>query len=205
MSRVNAHLRATSDRREVSLGGRSRNDRVRCWLNSDNAGGSDCCIKAEVEVLGEREWGGRPRKTCHHCGRAWVVDPEAGINEDDLTECPSCGHQRQGIDTRKSVFTVELPEPNGHCEVHIEAHGAALRSLAMMGAVLVGVKGLAEDDKADCDRLLKFSVETMREMEEQAKRSLPTVFLPGGVTLAHAMAAVEMCRRLAEAETESKN
>ena len=68
-SNVYGQLRGESGYR--TLGGRQNNDGITAWLNTDNASKSDCGITVTAEVNGEKQLNGKPRKTCHNCGRKW--------------------------------------------------------------------------------------------------------------------------------------
>ncbi|GAG28125.1 unnamed protein product, partial [marine sediment metagenome] len=176
-----------------SVGG-ARGNAHRVWarLNTDNAGGCDCALIVRAEVLGERHHNGRPqRKTCRNCGRRW---------ESGETRCPECGTVRQGIDTRKTVFEVGLPDQAGqHCEVEIVVGNPALRRLATVGAFLCAVKGAAEVAQGDQQRgkaTIRTAARILGELEEETQQNMPRVTLPGGVTLAHALACVQIVRDL---------
>ena len=206
MARADVFIRAGNNNRDTSIGGRgAKSTSGYAVLNTDNAGKSDCGLTARVEVVGDR--GGNVRKTCD-CGHKF---------DDSYTtrKCPKCGRQRQGIDTRKSVFTIELPDQQDeHCEVHIVEHDFRMAQLAKIGVALCCVKGVEEiahgETKGKPELVkqgkmtIKFALGILGEMEEEAGKTLPHVELPGGVTLAHAMACVEVCRRMAEGQ-RSKN
>lgn len=55
MSRVNAFLKAGNENRDVSVGGRGRNNSVWADLNTDNSEQSDCCLRAKVIVRGAHD------------------------------------------------------------------------------------------------------------------------------------------------------
>jgi hypothetical protein len=77
-----------------------------------------------------------------------------------------------------------------------------MRTLAGIGALLVAASAAGDLARGDGDlaqQKMEFSVETLRSLETSMEE-LPEVILPGGVTLAHALACVEMCRRLAAGE-----
>ncbi len=193
MARVNAFLRAGNDAgRDVSVGGRGRSDRVWVLLNTDNGGRSDCSLHVSAEVAGESALGGAPRKLCD-CGYRW----EAGAWEERI--CPECNTIRQGIDTRKSVFTVELPEQSDDfCEVEIQQHGARWDSLIRFGAALCGVKAAQEAAAGEQDqavRTIEGARKILQELDEN-RGSLPRVTLPGGVDMAHALACVRIVQGL---------
>lgn len=54
--RVKAFLSAGNERRDVSLGGRARNDRVWARLNTDNATQSDCSLFVSARVSQDRSY-----------------------------------------------------------------------------------------------------------------------------------------------------
>lgn len=199
MARTNVYIRAGDSNRDVSIGGRRANSSGWARLNTDNATGSDCCLVASVEVLGQRGKS-KPRMTCD-CGHKY----ESRYEPD---KCPECNRPREGMDTRKSVFEVELPEQqDGNCEVSIVPHGHHLAQLARFGAALCFIKGTVEEhqgkQKKDKDLVkqgkmtVKKAMEILQELEDEVGKNLPHVTLPSGVTLAHALACVEVCRRLA--------
>ena len=232
MGRVNVFIEAGNENRTESIGGRRGNPRSG-WarLNTDNAGKSDCSMTLRVEVVGERQRGGSdPRKTCP-CGYKWVegryVQPDGTVGwtastdctwepgDSDLDKCPKCGTLRQGMDTRKSCFEVELPEQNDeHCEVRLVPHGHKMAQLARMGVALCVIKGMTEQVQGQTKgskslvkqgkKTIKFALGILEEMETEVGKTVPNVMLPGDVTLKHALACVEMCRRLAEGQ-RSKN
>ena len=173
-------------------------------MNTDNASRHDCGLRARVEVVGMR--GGYLRKTCI-CGHKFRSDEE--------TSCPECHRDRQGVDTRKSCFEVELPDQQDeNCEVCIVEKGHRLAQLARMGAMLCVVKGVtdqvkgAEKGKRELIQQGKMTIakakQIMTELEAEIGTKVPNVTLPGGVTLKHALACVEVCRRLGEGN-RSKN
>lgn len=178
MTRVNAFLEAGNDAgRRVSLGGRSCSDEVWAWLNTDNATKSGCDMRARAEVVGP------------------------GLRSKD--------RKRKDGDGRKSVFTVELPDQtDDNCEVHICAHGERLRGLVAIGAMLCGVKATCDAAAGNTEqaiRTVKQASKLLAECEAEATKNLPTVYLPGGATLAHALACVEVCRRLATHQDKKHN
>jgi len=199
MGRSNTFMQAGNENREVSIGGRGNSDTVWAWLNTDNGGGSNCAVRVRAEVSGDRSLNGKPRKTCHNCNRKWVD------SETDLIACPSCGSDRQGVDTRRTDFTVELPEANDYCSVTIREHGAALADLARIGAMFVGVQvaeaAMAGDMQTAENKLA--ALEGVLEGVESALHNLPEVTLPGGVSMRHALACVEIVRRLRNGENKN--
>ncbi len=211
MGRLDVFVTAGNDQRQVSVGGR-RGNSSEGWaqINTDNSTKSDCHIKVSGDVVGERQQGGlSERKSCHNCTHKWTD------TEDGLTECPSCHSPRQGIDTRKSVFTVELPDQTDkNCEVRIAPHGDSLKGVLAIGAALCAVKGLSEmvegkaKDNQDMighgEQCLRFAKETFASLDDAAKgKEYGNVILPGGVSLAKALVCVEIVKRLAEGEAKS--
>ena len=194
MARVDAYGEIGNDLGAHQSVGGARGNAHRVWarLNTDNAGGADCALQVSAEVLGERSHNGRPRrKTCRDCGRRW---------EPGETRCPECGAVRQGIDTRKTVFEVGLPDQaNDHCEVEIMVGNPTLRRLATVGAYLCALKGVSEAAQGDQRRgkaTMRTAARILAELEEEAQRNMPRVVLPGGVTLAHALACVQIVQDL---------
>lgn len=166
MARVNAFARVRNENREVGVGGRGANNWVQTTLNTDNASHSNCAVSVTAEVVGN--------------GRNYV-------------------ERRAGGDQRKSVFTIELPEQNDEfCEVEIVTHNHELRQLVNMGAMLVALKGASEMAQATDKKKFKKGVATIetagRILEDLKSREkdFPKVILPGGVTLAHALACVKI-------------
>ncbi len=178
-----------------SVGG-ARGNAHRVWarLNTDNASRSDCALRVSAEVDGERHAGGKLRKTCHNCGRRWA-DGWGGERV-----CLNCGADRQGIDTRKTTFEIGLPDQaDEHCEVEIVVGNPALRRLATVGAFLCAVKGATEVAQGDQERgkaTIRTAAKILGELEEEARQNMPRVTLPGGVTLAHALACVKIVQDL---------
>ena len=196
MARVDAYGEIGNDLGARQSVGGARGNAHRVWarLNTDNAGQSDCCLHVSAEVDGERHTGGQIRKTCRGCGRRWA-DDWGGEKV-----CPDCGIERQGIDTRKSCFQIGLPDQdNGHCEVEITTGNPAMRDLVAIGAMLCGLKGAQEIAHGEPERG-KATVETaaqlLAEMEAEAQENMPRVTLPGGITLAHALACVQIVQDL---------
>lgn len=195
MGRVNAFGRMWNDNgRDVSVGGRGQSDRISANLNTDNAGGSDCHLFATAEVVGEKQVGGKPmRKLCDNCNYPWANDKQR--------ECPVCKKERQGIDTRCTIFTVELPEPSEYCHVRIREHDASLKDIAAFGAVLAGMKygdKLASPDPSEVERaedIFKFIDDTLKSLQTQMDE-LPKTTLPGGVDMHHALACVHIVETL---------
>lgn len=169
-------------------GQRGGASRVWARLNTDNAGRSDCALNVSAEVTGERSLDGRVRKTCRGCGRRWDNDWAAAGET-----CPDCGTLRQGQDTRETTFTVGLPRATTHCEVVLEVGNPALNRLVGIGAMLCAVKGAQEvvnGEPARGKATIENAAKLVAEMEEENRRNLPPVTLPGGVSLAHALACV---------------
>jgi hypothetical protein len=170
-----------------------RGNAHRVWarLNTDNASRSDCDLQVSAEVNGERQAGGKPRKTCQHCRRRW---------ESGETRCPNCSAVRQGIDTRKTAFLIGLPgQADEYCEVEIVVGNPALRRLATVGAFLCAVKGATEVAQGDQERgkaTIRTAAKILGELEEETQQNMPRVILPGGVTLAHALACVKIVQDL---------
>ncbi len=193
MARVDAYGEIGNDLGARQSVGGARGNAHRVWarLNTDNAGSSDCALQVSAEVNGERHAGGAVRKTCRDCGRHW---------ERGEATCPECGTVRQGIDTRKTVFEVGLPDQAGdHCEVEIVVGNPALRRLATIGAFLCAVKGAAEVAQGEQTRgkaTIRTAAKILGELEEEARQNMPHVTLPGGVTLAHALACVQIVQDL---------
>lgn len=106
--------------------------------------------------------------------------------------------RRKDGDKRSVTFTVELPEPSEHVNVVIVPKGEAMRKLAMFGALLCGIKAVDEMTKGEFEKgadILAKTKEIVAGLEEGMK-DLPNVTLPGGISLKHALACVELVRRL---------
>lgn len=167
MGRVNAFLEAGNENRSVSVGGRGgQANSVWAWLNTDNRCGS-AAIRVKAEVVG---------------------------NTDSKTR----RLKRAGGDNRTSIFTVELPDPSEAVEVHLVEKGHALKQLAAIGAALCLVKGVheAETNPSHAKTCVRFGIETLLELEAEIGKNIPNVILPGNITLAHALACVEIVRGL---------
>ena len=75
----------------------------------------------------------------------------------------------------------------------------ALRRLATVGAFLCAVKGateVAEGDQKRGKATIRTAAKILGELEEEARQNMPRVTLPGGVTLAHALACVQIVQDL---------
>jgi hypothetical protein len=203
--RSDVYAKLTGQSGYRSMGGRSNHDAIRAWLNTDNGQGSDCDVTVRAEVVGERNLNGKPRKTCHNCGHKFADKyPQRG------ERCPQCNTARQGQDTRKSVFSIELPDSKfdgDACQVNIVGNNDGLRQLAEVGAFLCGVKGaldLANGNTQQGKQALAFSKDTLRELSERDRNVPANVRLPGGVSLDYALACVEFCKRLMEDSEENQ-
>jgi hypothetical protein len=137
MARVDAFLYAESDKRTLSLGGRSSNRSIDARINTDNATKSDCQVRVYASVKGDKELYGKPRKTCHCCGHRWeqgvvrtVFNTESHKQEFRLDvedaktiqfgdSCPNCRNLRQGQDQRVSTFYISTPKTDEACRVFI--------------------------------------------------------------------------------------
>lgn len=191
---------------EQTIGGRRGcPNEVSAWLNTDNRQGSNCSIKVHAEVTGERERGGRPRKTCTACGHKFA-GPEW-----EVRECPQCHAERQGIDTRRTVFSVELPEAKWKkdaCEVRLAAHGESLRGLLQIGALLCTMKGVDEivtgKNPKHGKACLDFSKETAKFLADSMQDVPENVTLLGGVSLRYALACVELVEAMEESKVKQQ-
>ena len=215
MSRANVFVTAGNDNRSVAIGGRQGSSGGWAKLNTDNGSKSNCAVSVSVDVDGERHHNGKSRKTCHSCGhkwigghydtpdRRWTADANWVSEEDDLTRCPKCNAFRQGVDTRKSRFQVTLPEQTDDCcEVCITTPSERAANIVRVGAMLVGIKTAmqcAEGMVQDKPELIKHGLvqldaarRLLAETEADANKNIPNVILPGGVTLAHALACVRL-------------
>lgn len=175
MSRTNVYGKVTrDDGRTVAIGGRGALDRLRVWLNTDNAGGTNCSVSVRAEV------GGR------------------GLRAAD--------RRRKSIgDDRHTTFTIELPEPNPHCTVELVTAGAQMRQLVYAGAALLAVDAAQRAASGDVDgavKRIRFSRETLADMEARERDNYPNVLLPGGVSLARALAAVRMIDAMANGHSQ---
>jgi hypothetical protein len=185
-----------------SIGGRHKASRVSAWLNTDNGQGSNCSLRVSAEVLGEGQAGGRPRKTCAGCGHKFAGEVY------EIKVCPVCKKPRQGRDTRKSVFTVELPESKWNpdaCEVEIVSHGDRFRGILHVGALLCALKGATEiasgSNPQHGKECLEFSKETAKFLADSLQ-DIPDVNLPGGVSLRYALGCVQMVEAIADGKVQ---
>ena len=228
MARTNVYITAGSDNRVTSVGGRRQTDGGWARVNTDNGSKSDCAVSVKADVIGERAAGGKPRATCHQCNRKWIkghmLHPDKGWSpdnkwideEDNLKVCPQCGAQRQGIDTRKSIFRVTLPEQSDeNCEVRITTPGEQASEIVRIGAMLVSVQGIMQQAEGVAQNKpelvksgkvrIKQAMEFLAETEGEANKTLPNVILPGGVTLAHALACVRLVNEIVEGKAVKEN
>jgi len=219
--RTDVYGQISGDHNTQSVGGRRNNTSVDAWINTDNATKSDCGIRVSGRVYGERSLNGRMRKTCHGCGYKWGEGHwDEGNHEwvphedDDRRECPQCGATRQGIDTRKSQFIVRLPDQtddNCHIEITTPHHEAT--KILQFGAALVTVQGVMQQaegiEKKEPELVqrgkvrIKQAMQLLEEHEAEGDKALPNVTLPGGVTLAHALACVALVERIVKGEAHS--
>lgn len=159
--------------------------RVNTFLKAWNDNGR------EVTVGGR---GGQSNKVS-----AWLNSDNAGGESSLTASVEVVGNtdyktRRKEGDDRKSIFTVELPEPSEHIEVHLVEHHHGLKQLAGIGAALCVVKGLSEGNKP----ALKFGVETLLQLEAEIGKEVPHIILPGGVSLSHALACVQVVKNMQE-------
>jgi hypothetical protein len=95
---------------------------------------------------------------------------------------------------------VGLPDQaDAHCEVQIVVGNPALRRLATVGAFLCAVKGATEVAQGNQRRgraTIRTAARILGELEEEARQSMQQVTLPGGVSLAHAVACVQIVQDL---------
>jgi len=194
MTRVNVFLTAGNEHRSLRIGGKGKNDSAYARLNTDNGQASDVSIYVQADVLGERQYNGKPkRKSCRICGERYT--------DESVTICPNCETLRQGTDTRRSVFSVELPPAASGATVHINPHNHKMRQLANIGAMLCTIQGVqltASPDPNDQQRGKKLLNEDIPDILAELEKSatLPDVVLPGGVSLAHALACVQIVDKL---------
>lgn len=223
MARSDVYIQVGNCHTVQSIGGRRTSDSGWAWLNTDNASKSDCGLRVSVDVSGERQRNGRPlRKTCD-CGHKWRdgywddqhnkwIDGE----DEGRRECPQCGVVRQGIDTRKSHFTVKLPDQtDGNCEVVITTPHYEAERILQFGAMLCTLQGAAmqaEGVATDQPELVKSgrvrikqAQKILAEHEAAADKALPNVILPGGVTLAHALACVKLVDQIVQGKAHRPN
>jgi len=225
---MNVYITAGNDNRQVSVGGRQNTNGGWCRVNTDNGTKSDCAVSVSADVVGEKATGGKPRATCHQCGRKWVKGhwehPDAEwskqgkwVEEEEYVKtCPQCGARRQGIDTRKSCFRVTLPEQcDENCEVRITTPSERAADIVRFGAALATIQGIMQEDEGARNGSpalvksgkvrIKQAVELLEQAEAEANKNLPSVILPGGVTLAHALACVRLVNEITGGKEVSEN
>jgi hypothetical protein len=172
MSRVNAFARVSNDAgRSVSVGGRGSADSVRAWLNVDTAAGE---VSAEL--------------------RAECIGP--GLR--------SAERRRKDGDGRRARFVLTLPNLRDFARpdlVSVEIRDAeeSARRLLSFGAGLVAVReafdladGIAEGRSVDPEGAKRRTANAAALIPEPPP--LPKVDLPGGVTMAEALAALAWVR-----------
>ncbi len=176
MARMNAFLRAGNDNREVSVGGRSQSNGVWARLNTDNAMSHDVSLYVEAEVTG----------------------PGLTYRERRLK---SVGDQR------RTHFTVRLPKADQGATVYLELAGDWAKGLIAMGAALVGLQAAQEasEGRPKSAKAKLKAIEKILKEQESRSQDMPEVILPGGVTLAHALACVEIVKGLVNHEDDRKN
>ncbi len=206
MGRCHVYGSVSNDvgQRQTVGGRRGSPRRVSAWLNTDNGQGNDCGLNVSAEVTGQKYLDGKPRKTCSGCRHKFESPyPKQG------ERCPKCNLERQGQDTRRSHFTVELPESQWNeeaCSVEIVAHGERMRNVLEIGSLLLGVKAaddLANGNTAHAKKCIDFSKETAEYLAE-SRKDVPNVTLPGGVSLRYALACVELVEALGEGVAKPK-
>lgn len=143
--------------------------------------------------------GGRRR---NRTVRAWL-NTATGTGEHAMSVSAYVwGQKDRKNDERKASFSVVLPKADPSVRVSIELEGGGLRALAEFGAALVGLK-TAEDYAAgrigiDKVRANLSLIGEVVEGLEKERADIPDVTLPGGVTLAHALACVAVVEKLRE-------
>lgn len=129
MARADVFVSVDNGNRQVNIGGGygRQTSQADVTVNTDNATHDDCPVKVSCRVKGDRNLGGKPRKTCHDCRHNFGdSNPVAGET------CPKCGAVRQGQDTRVSVFELDVPEQDDeYCLVYI--NGIAFSKLVFLG------------------------------------------------------------------------
>jgi hypothetical protein len=174
MGRVNAFVEAGNDTgRTVSVGGSRQTNRAWARLNTDTADG-EAGMHISAEVIGQ------------------------GLTSQE--------RRRKDGDQRQAVFTVELPPASGSVSVRILPSGGRMEELVRIGAVLCGMKAALHAADGDIDRavsILGHVGEVLGQIEQATDDRLSNVTLPGGVTLRHALACVELVRRLREGDDAS--
>jgi hypothetical protein len=168
MSRVNVYLEASNNSgKSVQLGGRSGVTSLNATINTDNANGSDCNLRVRADVVGYGT--------------------------------TSAERKKHG-DDRKTIFTVELPDGKfgDACAVHIVPNNYAIDMLEQFGLGLVRLKGMEEVLRGDEDKgklTMAKAVQLADDMQKKAT-NLPNVMLPGDISLAEALAAVAVVRKM---------
>jgi len=134
--------------------------------------------------------------TAHEGGESGMT-VKAEVMGDGLN---SADRKKKDGDKRRVLFTVELPEPSEHIKVFIEGNGYIMKQLALAGGVLCGMKAADEMMKGNFDKAADILANTKEALAglEESLHDVPLVYLPGGVTLKHALACVEVVRKLTE-------
>jgi hypothetical protein len=179
MARVNCYMSASNDNRRVSLGGRGRSDSIDATFNTDNAHHSNVAIRVSAAVVGN------------------------GLTSKERMV------KRDGGDQRRSLFTIELPDAeqlDEGCEVRIETSGYRFKGLLAMGAMLGAMKAAGElaSGQPRKARMTMRAIKKILEERETANAAFKNVILPGGVSLATALACVEIVEQMRE-QGGSKN
>ena len=178
MGRTNVFARVSTPHRDVTIGGRKAADSMTVWLNTDNAGGSDCNITLSAEVFGHGTSSQERKKD---------------------------GDQRKTLFTIELPDESFGPE---HVEVHIREHGAALKALANIGLMLASVKGVNDlvEGKVEQGKYTLEAVAKLAAELDGEKSNLPRVILPTGVTLEYALQCVEIVKHIRQQHSsESSN
>jgi len=164
MSRVNAFMEAWNEHRRVPIGGRSSNDEVGGWFNTDTAEGErDLRVTAEVCGPGLRYQDRRLK--------SGPGDQRTAHFDIELPEPGGC--------------KVRIMRHGGRYE-------GLLRAGALLCAVKGIIE--EHENPEHAEKCMEFSRETLVMLEQQAKdvSLLPEVELPGGVSLEHALACVAL-------------
>lgn len=103
-----------------------------------------------------------------------------------------------GRDDRQAVFRVVLPEAREGVEVDVVAASSLKEGAVAFSALIKGVIAMNQRERGDEAGAAKSlaEIDAMIKSTELDLNDLPTVRLPGGVTLKEALAAVVVLKKL---------
>jgi hypothetical protein len=103
-------------------------------------------------------------------------------------------------DQRQAHFQIILPKPSEGVTVEICTEDPTMANLVRFGAALCQMKAVDQAAKGDtkaAEITLNTIAGNLKEMEEKTT-TVPNVMLPGGVTLKHALACVQLVSKLTQ-------